>query len=43
MQLELDQEWVNLILKAKQLGLTIEEIREFLQRELDNENRQKTG
>ncbi|PAV28055.1 hypothetical protein CIL05_18260 [Virgibacillus profundi] len=28
-----DKEWIDLILEAKQLGLTIEEIREFLQTE----------
>ncbi|MCM3766722.1 anti-repressor SinI family protein [Neobacillus niacini] len=26
----LDQEWIKLIIEAKQLGLTIEEIKEFL-------------
>ena len=29
----LDKEWMKLILEAKQLGLTIEEIKEFLERE----------
>ena len=27
---ELDEEWVNLIGEAKEMGLTIEEIKEFL-------------
>lgn len=27
----LDQEWVELILLAKEMGLTIEEVRDFLQ------------
>lgn len=29
----LDQDWVELIYKAKELGLTIEEIRLFLQKQ----------
>lgn len=29
-KVELDQEWVNLILEAKSLGIKQEEIREFL-------------
>ncbi|NEY99385.1 anti-repressor SinI family protein [Heyndrickxia shackletonii] len=28
---QLDQEWLLLILEAKQLGLTVEDIREYLQ------------
>ena len=31
MQLELDLEWIDLLLEAKRLGITDEEIREFLQ------------
>ncbi|WP_096156675.1 anti-repressor SinI family protein [Bacillus sp. FJAT-45066] len=31
MQSELDLEWVDLLLEAKQLGITDEEIREFLE------------
>jgi DNA-binding transcriptional MerR regulator len=27
---ELDREWLNLILEAKKLGMTVEEVREFL-------------
>jgi DNA-binding transcriptional MerR regulator len=30
---ELDQEWVNLILTARQMGFTKEEIRNFIERE----------
>ncbi|WP_148630634.1 anti-repressor SinI family protein [Bacillus sp. E214] len=30
---ELDQEWVNLILIARQIGFTKEEIRSFIERE----------
>ncbi|HHY73763.1 MAG TPA: DNA-binding anti-repressor SinI [Bacillus bacterium] len=32
----LDHEWLKLILQAKGLGLTIEEIREFLYKEQKN-------
>ncbi|MFS0780505.1 anti-repressor SinI family protein [Bacillus sp. 1P06AnD] len=32
---ELNQEWIQLILEAKEIGLSIEEIREFLQLHLD--------
>jgi len=27
---ELDQEWINLIAKARELGMTVDEIKEFL-------------
>ncbi|WP_407642027.1 anti-repressor SinI family protein [Cytobacillus massiliigabonensis] len=30
----LDQEWVKLILEAKRLGLSVEEVRDFLLRNL---------
>ncbi len=33
----LDQEWVELILSAKQLGLTQNEIRDFLRNSMDKE------
>ncbi|WP_082193385.1 anti-repressor SinI family protein [Bacillus rubiinfantis] len=39
----LDQEWVQLILSAKQQGLSIEEIREFLEKETNQDNKKKTG
>lgn len=39
----LDQEWVDLILEAKHLGLTIEDIKEFLKENTDSNNRPKTG
>jgi len=39
----LDQDWVNLILDAKRLGLTIEEIRDFLDENKNNENQPKMG
>ncbi|MCH1625979.1 anti-repressor SinI family protein [Fredinandcohnia quinoae] len=39
----LDQEWVNLIVEAKHLELTIEEIREFLNRNANCEKISKTG
>ena len=29
----IDKEWVNLVENAKKIGLTIEEVREFLRRE----------
>ncbi|WP_233522613.1 anti-repressor SinI family protein [Peribacillus glennii] len=29
--LQLDEEWVELIVQAKEIGLNVEEIREFLQ------------
>ncbi|MCQ6277638.1 anti-repressor SinI family protein [Bacillus sp. EB600] len=32
-----DYEWVRLILEAKQLGLTIEEVRDFLNKNLVGE------
>ncbi|OZU89396.1 hypothetical protein CIL03_06680 [Virgibacillus indicus] len=37
----LDEEWISLITEAKRLGLTIEEIREFLQREINKEEFKK--
>lgn len=30
-QSDLDREWVELIIQAKEIGLNVEEIREFLQ------------
>jgi DNA-binding transcriptional MerR regulator len=30
---ELDQEWLDLMLEARNLGISIDEIREFLQKE----------
>jgi DNA-binding transcriptional MerR regulator len=39
----IDQEWVELIATAKQQGLTIEEIRDFLQTEAEGSHKQKTG
>ena len=32
-QLKLDQEWIDLMLEAKKVGFTIDEIRSFLKRE----------
>lgn len=32
----LDQEWVNLILEAKQLGIPMEEIKKFLEENKEN-------
>ena len=32
-KVELDQEWVDLILAARRIGLTKDEIRSFLERE----------
>ncbi|WP_180954666.1 anti-repressor SinI family protein [Bacillus sp. V5-8f] len=34
-QTDLDPEWVELIMKAKEIGLSVEEIREFLRRTLN--------
>jgi DNA-binding transcriptional MerR regulator len=34
---KLDEEWVELILSAKQLGLSIQEIKEFLGRNVHEE------
>ncbi|EKN71126.1 hypothetical protein BAZO_00550 [Schinkia azotoformans LMG 9581] len=35
----LDQEWIKLILQAKHLGLTIEEIRKFLYKEQESKTK----
>lgn len=37
----MDQEWVKLIAEAKRLGLTKEEVRDFLARETAKENHEK--
>jgi DNA-binding transcriptional MerR regulator len=34
---KLDEEWVELILSAKQMGLSIQEIKEFLDRNVHEE------
>lgn len=34
----LDQEWIELIMEAKQLGLTVEEIKEFLAQNSNSES-----
>ncbi|WP_082693096.1 anti-repressor SinI family protein [Bacillus sp. FJAT-29814] len=34
----LDQEWIELIMEAKQLGLTVEEIKEFLEQNSNRES-----
>ncbi|MFO1442342.1 anti-repressor SinI family protein [Bacillus sp. Bva_UNVM-123] len=39
----LDPEWVKLILEAKKLGVTKEEVWDFLKKEFANERAQKTG
>lgn len=39
----LDPEWVKLILQAKQLGLTIEEVREFFKKKAEYESKLNTG
>jgi len=39
----LDQEWVDLIMEAKQQGITIEEIRNFLNLDIQSEEEKKTG
>lgn len=39
----LDQEWVKLILEAKELGLTKEEILEYIRKEAVYRQTQKTG
>ncbi|MFE0507580.1 anti-repressor SinI family protein [Peribacillus butanolivorans] len=33
MQKKIDAEWVNLVLKAKSLGVSIQEVRAFIQNE----------
>lgn len=38
---EMDQEWMTLILEAKSLGLTKEEIRDYLARESSKGNCKK--
>ncbi|MGE7603976.1 anti-repressor SinI family protein [Peribacillus sp. NPDC097675] len=38
---ELDQEWMTLIVEAKSLGLTKEEIREYFAKESLKENHEK--
>lgn len=43
MKFVLDQEWVELILEAKKLGLTKEEILGYLRREAAFKRSQKTG
>jgi hypothetical protein len=35
MKVMLDREWINLILQAKQLGLSLEEIKQFLNERKD--------
>lgn len=35
MQKKIDAEWINLILKAKSLGVSIQEVRDFIQNELN--------
>lgn len=37
---QLDKEWVQLILSAKAMGLTIEEIQTFLRSEVTEKNKQ---
>lgn len=39
----LDQEWIELMAEAKHLGLTVEEIKEFLSKSTENEQTSKTG
>lgn len=39
----LDQEWVKLILEAKKLGLTKEEVLNYLRKEAACRRTQKTG
>ncbi len=50
MERELDKEWVYLIMQAKQMGISIEEVRRFLQQgslaevsHLENKNRAFTS
>ncbi|MGE7764387.1 anti-repressor SinI family protein [Peribacillus sp. NPDC096540] len=38
MQKKIDAEWVNLILKAKSLGVSIQEVRNFIQNEQNLNN-----
>ncbi len=38
-----DQEWLELIMEAKHLGLTVEEIKDFLSKSIENEQTSKTG
>jgi DNA-binding transcriptional MerR regulator len=39
----LDQEWVQLIMEAKQLGITIEEIKNFLEENMKKEKQPQIG
>lgn len=39
----LDQDWMKLIVEAKKLGLTLEEVRDFFKKNLDSKKMQKTG
>ncbi|WP_454861510.1 anti-repressor SinI family protein [Peribacillus frigoritolerans] len=35
MQKKIDAEWVNLVLEAKSLGVSIQEVRDFIQNKLN--------